>query len=159
MFFEARSLFVNYKTQEIKEGDQILDFLTNFNQKLLKNWISILITYFSSFDEFKKLYIFDSKKKRNILNVLNNFTEIDKYYVFKDIQSYTIGEMDKLLEEIIEHYSHLVEPDLLEVKLEPDGREYKKNYIGRTRGENEKRKKPKKPKEKNKIRKKNLNNM
>ena len=59
---------------------------------------------------------------------MNNFTEIDKYYVFKDIQSYNLDEMHKLLEEIIEHFSDLLEPDLLEVKLEQEGREYKKLY-------------------------------
>ena len=96
LFFEARSLFVNHKTQEIKEGDQIFRLFNKFQSKTFEE-LDFNINYlFSSFDEFKKLYIFDSKKPRNILNVLNNFTEIDKYYVFKDIQSYTIGEMDKL---------------------------------------------------------------
>ena len=87
------------------------------------------------------------------MNVLNNFTEIDKYYVFKDIQSYNLDEMHKLLEEIIEHFSDLLEPDLLEVKLEQEGREYRKIILEGPSGKT-KKKKPKKPRKKTQIRKK-----
>lgn len=152
-FYEARSLFVNHKTEEIKDGEKIFRLFNKFQYKTFQDLDFNIYYLFSSFDEFKKLFIFDSKKKQESLSVLNNFTEIDKYYVFKDIQSYKLDEMGKLLEEIIEHYSGLIEPDLLEVKLELEGREYKKIILVGPSGKT-KKKKPKKPRKKTQIRKK-----
>ena len=82
--------------------------------------------------------------------------------MFLKISRYTLDEMDKLLEEIIEHYSGLIEPDLLEVKLEPDGREYKKIILGGPGGKTKKKTqkiKEKNTNKKNKTNKKNLNNI
>ena len=50
------------------------------------------------------------------LRLLNNFTDINNFFVFKDIQEYSLDNMGELLGEIIEHYGNLKEPELLEGK-------------------------------------------
>ena len=67
------------------------------------------------------------------LRLLNNFTDIKNFFVFKDIQEYSLDNMGQLLGEILEHYGNLREPELLEDKNSynvsggPGGRTKKNN--------------------------------
>ena len=50
------------------------------------------------------------------LRLLNNFTDVNNFFVFNDIKEYSLDNMGQLLEEIIEHYRNLSEPQLYEYK-------------------------------------------
>ena len=71
------------------------------------------------------------------LRLLNNFTDIKNFFVFKDIQEYSLDNMGQLLGEILEHYGNLREPELLEdkrtsnISAGPGGRTRKNKGKGR----------------------------
>ena len=120
--FGARSLFVNHKTKPIKESDKLYRIFERYRPTFQD--LDFSINYlFAAYDEYKKLFIFDSEGMNELyqnipsyLRLLNNFTDINNFFVFKDIQEYSLDNMGQLLGEIIEHYGNLKEPELLEGK-------------------------------------------
>ena len=57
-FFEARSLFVNHKTEEVKEGDKIFRLFNKFQLKTFQELILIFLIYFLHLTNLKNyLYI------------------------------------------------------------------------------------------------------
>ena len=120
--FGARSLFVNHKTKPIKESDKLYRIFERYRPTFQD--LDFSINYlFAGYDEYKKLFIFDSEGMNELyqnipsyLRLLNNFTDINNFFVFKDIQEYSLDNMGQLLGEIIEHYGNLKEPELLEGK-------------------------------------------
>lgn len=153
-FFEARSLFVNHKVKELKEKDKVKRVIYKIGSASFESLDFNILYLFSTFDEFKKIFVFDSKSTdRDMgdptpLNVLNNFTEIDKYYVFKDIQDYKLENIGVLLGELIEHFKDLREPELHEVIIERELLESSNNSAtgagGKTKRKGKKTKKTKK---------------
>ena len=90
--FGARSLLVNHKTKPIKESDKLYRIFRRYRPTFQE--LDFSINYlFAAFDEYKKLFIFDSEGMNELyqnipsyLRLLNNFTDINNFFVFKDIQ-------------------------------------------------------------------------
>ena len=116
LFFESKSLLINTKNKQISKDQAIFKIFS----KNGGNYEHLMFDFkylFTSFDEFKKLFIYDSKISSTYgeLNMLSSFPDSEKYFIFKDLDMYSIEDMVRLLDEVITHYKDLSEPILREV--------------------------------------------
>ena len=116
LFFESKSLLVNTKNKQISKDETIFKLFSK-NGNNYEHLIFDFKYLFSCFDEFKKLFIYDSKISSTFgeLNMLSRFPDSKKYFIFKDLDKYSIEDMLKLLDEVITHFKDLSEPRLSEV--------------------------------------------
>ena len=80
---------------------------------------------FASFNEYRKLFVFNSSKSTSNLKAIADVLESDKYFNLVDIEKYPMGKIDKMLEVIISHFRE-------------DNNEPKMKMVILTKGEKEK---------------------
>ena len=59
---------------------------------------------FASYNEYRKLFVFNSSKSTSNLKVIADVSESDKYFNLIDIKQYPMRKIDEMLEVIISHF-------------------------------------------------------
>ena len=121
--YGSRSLFHN-KDIELERDTPIYKMFA-LDGKDLSTMVLNLGYLFASYNEYRKLFVFNSSKSTSNLKAIADVLESDKYFNLVDIEKYPMGKIDKMLEVIISHFRE-------------DNNEPKMKMVILTKGEKEK---------------------
>ena len=103
--YESRSLLQTKSKVQLKESDIINYKYTTEGVDGIEHISTTISHLFSSFDEYKKLYLIDSLDTNRLTELMLNVKDIKKYYTIVDLNDYPLYNMDILLKLLIDYYN------------------------------------------------------
>ena len=107
--YESKSLLINSKKEHLKETDIINYNITYYNEMDLENIIVDISLLFGSFDEYKKLCLYDSSTKDKMTE-LSEIDNIGDYYTLLDLNKYPLKNINDLMLLLVENFRKPLQP-------------------------------------------------